>query len=311
MALRNQPYIPLYVQDFLTDERLMECSAAATGVYIRIMCIMHKSEIYGTIELKQKDKQNVEQNLKQINLFASKLVKFLPYDLPTILQGLTELLDEGVLVIDGDLLIQRRMLKDGEISEKRAIAGGNGGKTSQQNKAKDKANLQANNKAKVRANSEYENEIENESKDDIVNKYLGKDNGGKKNQKDVAIRAMVLDLCPQFDNSDFFMAWADWEQVRREKKRPITYTAAKLALKKLSGYDLPTVIQALQNSASNSWQGVFPEKTDRPMQKPQIYEQMEATYRQFYQSKCGELYPKFNPAEQNELVSIIDKLTQM
>ena len=57
MALRDQPYLPLYVQDFLTDEKLIECSASATGVYIRVMCIMHKSDPYGMILLKQKDKQ--------------------------------------------------------------------------------------------------------------------------------------------------------------------------------------------------------------------------------------------------------------
>ena len=250
----------MYVQDFLTDERLMECSAAATGVYIRIMCIMHKSEIYGTIELKQKDKQNTEQNSKQINLFASKLVKFLPYDLQTILFALSELLEEGVLVINGDLLIQKRMFKDGEISEKRAIAGGNGGKTSQKNKAKDKANFKANTEANTQPNYEIEIESEIENKNDIVNKYLGKDYGGKKNQKDVAIRAMVLDLCPQFDSTEFFIAWADWEQVRKEKKKPITHTAAKLSLKKLASYTLPEVITALKNSASNSWTGLFPEK---------------------------------------------------
>jgi uncharacterized protein YdaU (DUF1376 family) len=61
MALRNQPYIPLYVQDFLTDEKLIECSAQSTGVYIRLMCIMHKSEDYGKILLKQKDKQSDKQ----------------------------------------------------------------------------------------------------------------------------------------------------------------------------------------------------------------------------------------------------------
>ena len=47
MALRDQPYIPLYVQDFMTDEKLNECSAATTEVYIRLMCVMHKSEKIG------------------------------------------------------------------------------------------------------------------------------------------------------------------------------------------------------------------------------------------------------------------------
>ena len=41
MARKDLPYLPLYVQDFLTDEKLMECTASATGVYIRIMCVLH------------------------------------------------------------------------------------------------------------------------------------------------------------------------------------------------------------------------------------------------------------------------------
>ena len=76
MALRDQPYLPLYIQDFLTDEKLSECSASATGVYIRIMCLMHKSEHYGKILLKQKHKQTG----KQIEDFASFFAKVLPYD---------------------------------------------------------------------------------------------------------------------------------------------------------------------------------------------------------------------------------------
>lgn len=82
MALRNQPYFPLYVQDFMTDEKLNECSAKANGIYIRLMCIMHKSEEYGTILLKQKYKQNesksenlLEQKSKQVSEFASQLSK--------------------------------------------------------------------------------------------------------------------------------------------------------------------------------------------------------------------------------------------
>ena len=150
MALRNQPYIPLYVQDFLTDEKLIECSASATGVYIRIMCIMHKSEPYGTILLKQKDKQSD----KQILNFALKLLKSLPYDLETIQSGLEELISENVLQIEGDKLLQKRMIKDFTISIKRAEAGKKGGEKTQFAKAKVKANDQA--------NTEYEDEYENE-----------------------------------------------------------------------------------------------------------------------------------------------------
>src|SRR6056297_984265 len=100
MALRDQPYIPLYVQDYLTDEKLNMCSASAQGIYIKMMCIFHKQNKYGGILLKQKDKQNQSTTLN----FASKLAKLLPFDLVEINNALTELIDENVLEIDGDFL---------------------------------------------------------------------------------------------------------------------------------------------------------------------------------------------------------------
>ena len=130
MSLRNQPYIPLYVQDFMTDERLNECSAAANGVYIRLMCLMHKSEEYGTILLKQKDKQN-ESNIQN---FACKLVKNMPFTVEEIFNGLTELVEENVVQIEGDKLLQKRMIKDNYISEIRASAGSKGAKKKQKEK---------------------------------------------------------------------------------------------------------------------------------------------------------------------------------
>lgn len=165
MALRNQPYIPLYVQDFLTDEKLNECSAQSVGVYIKIMCIMHKSDEYGTILLKQKDKQT----LSTVENFALKLIKHLPFDLTVIKNAISELVAEGVLTIDGEKLFQKRMVKDNSISEKRSLAGSEGGKRTQFAKAKSKAN----GKAKVKANSEYENVNVNVIKDviDYLNDY--------------------------------------------------------------------------------------------------------------------------------------------
>lgn len=135
MALRNQPYLPLYCQDYLTDEKLNMCSASSQGVYIKIMCIMHKSEEYGKILLKQKDKQTT----KQIKNFAYKLAKLLPFTYKIIEPALTELIDEKVLYIEGDNLCQKRMIKDEKISFLRSKAGFKGGKTTQFAKAKDQA----------------------------------------------------------------------------------------------------------------------------------------------------------------------------
>lgn len=162
MALRNQPYLPLYVQDFLTDEKLIECSAESTGVYIRLMCILHKSDTYGCILLKQKDKQN-ESNIKN---FALKLAKQMPYDISTIERSLEELIEEKVLILEEDTLFQKRMKKDGILSDIRAEAGKKG---ADRKNAKDfaKAKDEANELANDEANSENEIEDENEDENNI------------------------------------------------------------------------------------------------------------------------------------------------
>ena len=171
MALRDQPYFPLYVQDFLTDEKLVECSAAATGVYIRLMCIMHKSEHYGKILLKQKHKQTSEQ----IKNFALMIAKQMPYDTNVIFDSLKELVDENVLHIEGDFLLQKRMVKDCDTSIKRSSAGQSGGKKTQE-KTKHFASHFA--KAKTQANTEYE--IENENEDVIEIKDVVKEKKTKR-----------------------------------------------------------------------------------------------------------------------------------
>lgn len=149
MALRNQPYFPLYVQDYLTDEKLNMCSAAAQGVYIKILCIFHKSEKYGGILLKQKDKQKKDSCLN----FAEKLSKLLPFDTETIRDALIELIEEKVLIIEEDFLFQKRMVRDFDISEKRSLSGKIGGDNSL---GKTKNLL----KQKDKQNTEYEYEYE-------------------------------------------------------------------------------------------------------------------------------------------------------
>ena len=157
MALRNQPYFPLYVQDFLTDEKLNSCSAASQGVYIKILCIFHKQETYGKILFKQKDKQTD----KQILNFAMKFAKLLPFDTETILNALTELVEEGVLTIDGDEIYQKRMVKDGNISLLRSKAGKHGGGNPILYKQTDKQTDKQNTEYEYA----YDNEIDNALKE--------------------------------------------------------------------------------------------------------------------------------------------------
>lgn len=78
---------------------------------------------------------------------------------------LTELLEEKVVHIEGDKLIQKRMQKDGIISDKRSSAGSKGGKKSSERKQNENFATdfaQAKPEAKTKQNTENEIEIEAE-----------------------------------------------------------------------------------------------------------------------------------------------------
>jgi uncharacterized phage protein (TIGR02220 family) len=158
MALRNQPYMKIYPKDWQSDEKLKECNAESHGVMFNIMCLMHQSYEYGVILLKQKYKQSN----KQILNFAKQLAKQLPFEIAEIERGITELVDEGVLQLDEDRLVQKRMVKDANLSDIRASAGSIGG-----SKGKSFANDFAT--AKSTANYDYEYVHDNENENESVN----------------------------------------------------------------------------------------------------------------------------------------------
>lgn len=180
MALRDLPYLPLYVQDFLCDEKLANCSAAATGVYIRLMCILHKSEKYGVFALTDRDiakankkakrKQTENQNESKLFYFAFKLQKLMPYPADEISESLAELEEEGVITITDTEITQKRMAKDGELSAKRSVAGRSGGRPSKeenQNQKQNESKEESKSESEIKTNAEYENEYEYNNKESI------------------------------------------------------------------------------------------------------------------------------------------------
>lgn len=218
MALRDQPYLPLYVQDFLTDEKLAECSAMATGIYIRIMCIMHKSNDYGIILLQQKDKQNSSK----IKNFALKLVRHLPYSETIIIEGLQELINEGVLLIEEDKLIQKRMVADNNLSLIRQ-------------KSAKSINL-AN--AKGVANTENENENTNENEIAIKN---------EKKTKYCFSENLIL-----YGANENLVK--DWLIVRKNKKASNTETAFTGFIKEVKKSN-KSINEILELCVQSSWSG--------------------------------------------------------
>ncbi len=162
MALRDQPYLPLYVQDYLSDEKLSCCTLSSQGVYIRILCVLHKSETYGGILFKQIPKQN----FSSIQYFAFIISKQIGCTLQEVADALEELLFFQVLKIrqveNIDYLYQKRMEKDFDVSLKRSFSAKKGG-----GNPKLKKNLfKQTPKQTYKQNPEYEIENDNEYEND-------------------------------------------------------------------------------------------------------------------------------------------------
>lgn len=187
--------MPLFVQDFTGDERLTGCSPSSVGIYIFLLCFLHKSDTYGKLVLRPKDRLTEDEisELKKliesktqsksiskseskiqskiqsnVILFAKRLQRNMPFELHEIAEGLNELIEENVITVEGETLYQRRMVRDGEISEKRSNIGALGGRPTaekDEEKSKTKSKSESKNESKSesknKANSEYEYEYEN------------------------------------------------------------------------------------------------------------------------------------------------------
>lgn len=181
MISRDQPYIHFYVNDFFADEKLRECSAESIGVYIMLMCVLHKQEEYGTLLLKQKYKQSSSICLS----FASQFAKQLPFDDAVIERALTELLELGVLSVEGDRIIQQRMVKDALLSQKRAAAEKKGGQRRAEN-TKDFAKSFAKANALANCDNDYDND--NNNKNNIIVKSIAESK--KEHMRDIKTQVL-------------------------------------------------------------------------------------------------------------------------
>lgn len=55
----------------------------------------------------------------------------------------------------------------------------------------------------------------------------------------------------------FFEAWEMFVAHRKEKKKPVTPTSAKLILKKLESWGEKRAVAAIEYSVEKGWQGIF------------------------------------------------------
>ena len=96
-----------------------------------------------------------------------------------------------------------------------------------------------------------EEEEEEKDKDKIKNKRKRKE------------PPTFTDLIPKdFNNHIFIDAWIGWVKYRREKKKSLTVSTAEKQIKLLSKVRLEQAVWTIDNSITNGWIGLFPDKYD-------------------------------------------------
>ena len=256
MALRDQPYLPLYVQDYLSDEKLSLCTYSTQGIYIRIMCVLHKSDTYGGILFKQIPKQN----FSSLQYFAFILSKQTGVDSSDMQDAIEELIFFDVLKIEEqnkvDFLFQKRMVKDFNISQARSESAKKGG--GNPNLFKQSSKQTHKQTPKQNPEYEYEYEIEDENKDE--NKDEKRVTGKKEKSK-----KQVSELQYPFASELFIETWKILLTTPKWKKK-IPHSL-QLALNSLGKYNEEFSIMLMNKAIENNWQGVTYSDTDEQYQK--------------------------------------------
>lgn len=125
MGRKRNPYLPLYTRDIMSSPRCRALSCQATGVYLWLLCRLNEPPQPGAFRLSDWEahptwKRSLTQQClaepdkqRRLQYFARYLAKNdLPWDRKEVLDGLQELYRMGIVVVDGDMLVQPRMYKD-------------------------------------------------------------------------------------------------------------------------------------------------------------------------------------------------------
>lgn len=121
---KKMPYLALFIDDWLASAKVRKCSELTRGVYIDLLCILHKEPRRGSYALHDQElKPNTTRSKTQLALaktserlrlpyFAEFLVKRTGSAKTVIVKALQELLHRGIIVVEDDALIQPRMYHD-------------------------------------------------------------------------------------------------------------------------------------------------------------------------------------------------------
>ena len=101
-------------------------------------------------------------------------------------------------------------------------------------------------------------------RDDHAGKAEGKGREGNKEGKGTRKESVNDAVLLPYDSSDFKLFWANWEQHRKETKKPITPTSRKQQFAKLAEMGERRAIEALKHSLAGGYAGIYEPSTSKP-----------------------------------------------
>jgi hypothetical protein len=69
-----------------------------------------------------------------------------------------------------------------------------------------------------------------------------------------------VEIPSALDTQQFRLKWAEWIAYRSKARKAVSVDGARKALAKLAKHSVPVACEAIDQSISNDWQGLFPEK---------------------------------------------------
>lgn len=118
MGAKKLPFLQLFVDDYLADEKLGLCSLAARGLWMHLLCLMHKSDRRGYLQQANGQPCTTEQIARSAGCSADEAAHLL-----------RELIDSGAAsATEHGVIFNRRMVHDERVRLAHSKAGQKGGK---------------------------------------------------------------------------------------------------------------------------------------------------------------------------------------
>jgi hypothetical protein len=133
----KRPSFQFYPSDWLRDTALRSCSIGARGLWMDMICYMHEGNPYGYLKVGDKV------------ILSDNLARMVGQTLPEVEGWLSELSQAGVYDLIDGAIVSRRMVKDENLRNIRALGGKLGGNPAL--KVKDKVNLKVEKEVKQKS----------------------------------------------------------------------------------------------------------------------------------------------------------------